>query len=502
MAFVNRAERKLFIFSNHSTIGPGAYIGLNKYKTSTSYAPFSSSTERNFEKQNSVYTPGPGSYSDIFFKQKSTKNISPAFASQKTRFEKKIEEIPGPGSYNVSPHWSEKKMSIRTVNATNWIRLPSAPSIPGPGQGYGYDETPAGELVIHKGPDVIAGTSNNSVGPGHYNPKYMAPARGLIWHKNAEKRSAFIIKSAIPGPGAYAPKLFLPKYKEKPSPAFISNSKRGTQIKTEEDWDDGVPGPGKYSIKSTFTPPPVRQPQNFGSNAERFKSTSPDLINLGPGHYDLSPSNLKKNPQEFKAPFCSTNLRFQNTPDLNPGPGSYRNIDVQKKVWGKQGVFGCTEKRFNDIAKEDIPGPGSYALDRSVGLHNSAKHKGHSVFLSKCERISYASSNNSPAPGTYHIPSPIGHLKPPPVPLHPILVREDQENKSVGFNAQADRFFYNKEDPGPGPGAYKVKEKSRLKTVIVSKESRFKNIREKTPGPGYYNEQEPWKKKTFNLLFE
>jgi hypothetical protein len=38
-----------------------------------------------------------------------------------------------------------------------------------------------------------------------------------------------------------------------------------------------------------------------------------------------------------------------------PGPGQYSvkgiNDDLRKKVWGKQGVFGSTEKRFAQLSK-------------------------------------------------------------------------------------------------------------------------------------------------------
>ena len=196
-------------------------------------------------------------------------------------------------------------------------------------------------------------------------------------------------------------------------------------------------------------------------------------------------------------------MRFQNTIDLNPGPGAYKQSDIQKKVWGKQGVFGCTEKRFPDKIIEELPGPGSYALDKKVGIHNSSKHKGLSVFLSKCKRINDSENPNAPAPGTYEVISPIGQMKSPPVPIHPILVREDQPPKNVGFCTQADRF-YNNSSEGPGPGAYKVNETKKNKAVIVSKDTRFKEKLENlaVPGPGAYSDLPNWNRKTFNVLFE
>ena len=136
----------------------------------------------------------------------------------------------------------------------------------------------------------------------------------------------------MPGPGTYAPTRILPKYKQKQSAVFVSNSKRDTHLSID-DSQDGVPGPGKYSIKSTFTPSPARPfVQNFGSGCERFKSTTPDPINLGPGYYEPTTTKVSPKQNDTKAPFCSTDLRFNNNVDMNPGPGSYQNVDIQRRV--------------------------------------------------------------------------------------------------------------------------------------------------------------------------
>ena len=460
MAFVNRAERKLLLYDLNSEVGPGSYVGHSSYRTNTNYAPFISSTERQTDRQHSAFTPGPGSYIGVLQQnsKRQTQGSSPAFASGRSRFDSKQEKLPGPGSYNIAPQWSGKKIVQKSPTSTNWVRLPSAPSIPGQNQGYGYDETLTGDLVMHKGPQVTPGTTKDSVGPGHYDPKLIGPKKGPMWYKSAAKRSTFLAKSVAPGPGSYAPKVQVPVYKQKPSAVFISSSKRGTELSTDESTEDGVPGPGKYAIQSAFTPSPIRPPPtHFGSGCERFKARTPEPAHLGPGYYEVSSPNFRLKTGESKAPFCSTDPRFQSVIDMNPGPGSYRNADLQKKVWGKQGVCGCTEKRFYNSTTNDLPGPGTYILEKQVGIHNSASHKGHSVFLSKAKRMTNESNSRSPAPGSYDIVSPIGYMKPTPIPLHPILVREDQPTKNVGFNAQADRFFNQKNNLSPGPGSYKIK---------------------------------------------
>ena len=51
---------------------------------------------------------------------------------------------------------------------------------------------------------------------------------------------------------------------------------------------------------------------------------------------------------------------------ITPGPGSYQTkenfTEAPVKTWGKNGVFGSTERRFVPKGNQPIytPGPGSY----------------------------------------------------------------------------------------------------------------------------------------------
>lgn len=497
MAFVARAERKLKLQAGNTEVGPGAYIGLSNYKKSTNFAPFSTSADRSTDK--SVYTPGPGSYLELFPKQK-TRYIpghSSAFASHSSRFEDKPKEVPGPGSYDVQKNWSPKKAQNKAESNTNWVRLPSAPSIPG--LGYGYDETPAGELIIHKGPNVFKGDIKDSVGPGHYNPKYFTSAKVIRWRKTASNRDTFIQPSKSPGPGSYGAVAKGPRYKSNPTSVFVSNSKRATDISAELKESSSIPGPGKYLNTETFSnnPNPF-SPQNFGSNCERFNSLSPETNHLGPGCYNIQDSiNRPKNP-ESKAPFCTTDTRFNQKNSPSPGPGTYHGDEYQKKVWGKLGAFGCTEKRFSD-PKTDIPGPGTYSVEPKVGIHSSLFNKGSSVFISRSKRIAdNLSIKDIPPPGYYEVLEPIGKVK-NEAKTHLNL---KEETTKIAFNAQSERFINNKKSALPGPGTYSVLNSSPGRSIITSKETRFKSARKDVLGPGCYEEQETWNKKSFNALFD
>ncbi len=55
-----------------------------------------------------------------------------------------------------------------------------------------------------------------------------------------------------------------------------------------------------------------------------------------------------------------------------PGPGTYKQPtlaeQISKKPWGKQGVFGSTEKRFVQPQTLQTPGPGVYKPERSLTI--------------------------------------------------------------------------------------------------------------------------------------
>jgi hypothetical protein len=66
---------------------------------------------------------------------------------------------------------------------------------------------------------------------------------------------------------------------------------------------------------------------------------------------------------------------MQNLPvEAVPGPGQYSQqtiIDhMAKKPWGKNGVFGSTERRFVPVTGNNpaaLPGPGQYLHPGSLG---------------------------------------------------------------------------------------------------------------------------------------
>ena len=77
-----------------------------------------------------------------------------------------------------------------------------------------------------------------------------------------------------------------------------------------------------------------------------------------------------------------------------PGPGTYKQPNlaeqVAKKPWGKQGVFGSTEKRFVQPTSLQTPGPGLYKPERSLTIlakkNESNIKRSSSMFISQVRR--------------------------------------------------------------------------------------------------------------------
>mmetsp|Transcript_5241 Transcript_5241/g.9623 ORF Transcript_5241/g.9623 Transcript_5241/m.9623 type:complete len:531 (+) Transcript_5241:30-1622(+) len=526
MAFVSRAERKLDYGSTSAgEIGPGAYNVASNSKKNYSYAPFSSTTLRKFEPQTNP-APGPGAYdstdktirrnaSDQFGRTK----ITAQFASKVERFNwKSTDALPGPGQYALQTNWDKKIVEMRPEpSSVNWLRLPSAPSIPSTHQKLGYDETPTGELVMQKNPEMIhSGSKVDSVGPGHYNVQAGAiSSKGTSWHRYKSKRDLGSAPSKTNlGPGSYyEPKeVVMPLYKYKPSSVFASGCKRDCYIppsgKTKDETsgssdEDEVPGPGHYngatSVSAFNVKPVPERLQFFGSTSSRFKAEKADKASIAPGMYgELRKPLAAKKPGDSKAPFASTKTRFEAKFDTSPGPGAYRDetiVDsINKKVWGRQGVFGSSERRFAAEKSNNSPGPGYYPpdADKRIGSHNSAKRKPGSMFLSKVKRHVDPPNADTPAPGAYEV-----QPKPKPQP---------EDKPEPPFKSAPKRFKEPKSEP-IGPGTYYPQEVSKPAFVskgFIVREPRFKDkvIPEEQPGPTtYYEERDDWTKPSFNVLF-
>ena len=522
MAFVSRSERKMMLVDSN-TVGPGAYLAHTESHASVSFAPFSSTTERDITKIFcKSHVPGPGSYSSIEA-QLVTQALdhwghpkySSSFASQNSRFNTlKPETSPGPGSYLVPNHWEKPKISPKTSAGINWTRIPSAPSIPANHQSHGYDQTTLGELIRQEPKEIIhAGNKVDSVGPGQYESLPKKNILGPKWHKSNSSREIYKACTTGPGlgPGSYTETKIkvAPMYKFKESAAF---AKATTREKSQE---SNLPGPGSYSTEKISAFNKKKLPsnlQNFGSSTTRFQIKQQE-ITVGPGHYGNSANYFSKINIGSKVPFSSSNTRFHYKYTTTPGPGTYDNNEesdvLGKKILYTQGVFGSNQARFIGQADNETPGPGHYKPEnlKKSESHGSLK-KPNAVFVSKVKREEKKINIGNPAPGSYETTSAFNQTKPPIIPMNPILskITNFQSDNNVGFASSTDRFQneFVKVNDVPGPGSYDIKNENKALNAIVSHSNRFKGLTTKNlPGPGAYYEEndEAWNKKSYNVLF-
>ncbi|XP_053317551.1 sperm-tail PG-rich repeat-containing protein 2 [Spea bombifrons] len=536
----DRAPRSLAVCigSTQENVGPGSY-DLRHEKTSTTggYAPFLSIAKRDFtfDIQQTLVAPGPGHYdlSSIKDKVKGGQTLQ----NKELRFKEYVSSMPGPGEYDLlvgvdreGPRKKEvtsAKPQKRVLSQVKRHPKSGAPSIPTPGQAFGYEENEDGSLVRQPPPAM-----DDTLGPAYYllsNKDTYATLKykGVHFAKYSGKRTEFRNQEG-PGPGEYDidPESALhyenvnsKKEDKKKYEPFIPRYHEVIALQEEK---KGVPGPGNYDIIRQFEKEQrlsksanIPQPP-FLSKAERFlpvKSITP-----APGTYNEQRTafeSLKKTSSFAQTPFGQTAARFTKESRLQktPGPGSYNIFnygiarDIMKKAnldSARNGGLGSSAARAPSISKRDVistPGPAHYVVKDKIA--EPYKHRTSSVFSSGTERLILNTElKDTPPPGSYNICESFeilhgkGRYRPPRT--------LQAKRKHASFLSGAPRTIQLKTDTEvPGPGAYNPVMKLVTQVALsVPKEERFKEPKEDTPGPGTYELSSVFKdtvlKGTFN----
>uniref|UniRef100_A0A671DK11 Sperm tail PG-rich repeat containing 2 n=1 Tax=Rhinolophus ferrumequinum TaxID=59479 RepID=A0A671DK11_RHIFE len=522
----DRAPRSLKLAEGGSTedhVGPGSYqVPFLKQQATGGYAPFLSLAARestftvasNTEKA----VPGPGYYnvSDAQYTIKGGQSLQ----NREKRFTKFISNSPGPGSYDQSCTGTlgitKRKKISRTPSASRSVDVPSIPSC---GRSCGYHINEDDSIM-----KCFPPASDSTLGPAYYKPQFDFSNATLkykgIHFGNSLGRLELPIKSGPVKNKKYTPHYENINIKKDQQKTYFSHLPRFYEVIILQEEKKGVPGPGKYDIKSQFqktesmTPSVNDASPAFLSQSQRFapnKSTTP-----APGTYNESRTafkSLKKTPTLKNTPFGQSAARFtqvSRTEEI-PGPGFYNilnstiidsfsntSLKKQKKI-----AFGSSVPRtFFSVQKEAFgtPGPAGYQVcgisDEPPRLTSRC-----TAFLSRTERTTKVSNMDIPAPGSYDVQksyemSQVQHRYMPPRNCVAKI-------KHASFLSTTPRCL-DKMIDGPGPATYSpVLQKSCSIPLFVKESKHFKISKEMTPGPATY-ELSPFLrhsvlKRTFNV---
>ncbi|XP_045140224.1 sperm-tail PG-rich repeat-containing protein 2 [Echinops telfairi] len=537
----DRAPRLLKLTEGSGTedcVGPGSYqVPFLKQQVTGGYAPFLSLTNREsyftVGCNNEKAVPGPGHYnvSKAQFDVKGGRSLQ---YSDK-RFKRFISDGPGPACYDQSYprkiHFKNKKIpednghfQWKNSRALSSFRTIDVPSIPSCERAYGYHINEDDTIIKHFPP-----THDSTLGPAFYKPQYdvfnaTSKYKGIHFSNSSGRRD--LPPKQGPGPGHYeigqekTPHYENINIKKEQQQDCSSYFPRFYDVIISQEEKKGVPGPGRYDIKSQFqktesmTPDANEASPAFLSQSQRFvpmKSITP-----APGTYNVPQSTIKsskKTPGLKMSAFGQTAARFTQEFETEemPGPGFYnvlnstiadnvKNICLGNK---KNSAFGSSVPRTLILVQKEalaVPGPAEYQVSEIPEELPDLTNQ-YAVFLSRTERIPKQPDKCIPAPGRYDVQKSydMSQGKQKYMPPRSLVAKR----KHSSFLSAAPRCSEKIKD-GPGPATYNpTLKRSCFIPAFVKTSKRFEDCKVITPGPATY-ELSPFLrhsvlKRTFNV---
>ncbi|XP_040607647.1 sperm-tail PG-rich repeat-containing protein 2 isoform X2 [Mesocricetus auratus] len=488
----DRAPRCLRLAEGGSTaehVGPGSYQVPFPKPAAGGYAPFLSLSSRQTAYAVSPHTekvaPGPAHYnvSQAQYKIKGGRSLQ----NREKRFKKLTSDGPGPATYD-RPHPGTLCITSRQAH------------------GYHLNDD---DSIMKRTPPAI----DNTIGPAYYKPQFDYPKSTLkykgVHFGNATGRQE-LLKHSGPGPGQYDiiqkrtlhyENINIKKDKQQDYCTFVPRLYEEIALKEEK---KGVPGPGKYEIKSLFQKTPSMtanvhdESSFFLSESERFapiKSSTP-----APGTYNETRTAFKCSKKKLGqySPFGQSAARFTQDSRAQemPGPGFYdipSNTVIAKvkktclKKPKKAAFCSSVPPPLIIAQKEKVssgPGPGNYQVDKILDELPNLTNK-NVAFLSRTGRTTVVPQTMIPAPGSYDVQksydmSQVKHNYMPPR-------SSVAKKKHSSFLSAAPRCL-GKIAEGPGPATYSpILMKSRAIISFVRGSKRFEHCpKEFSPGPTTY----------------
>jgi len=231
--------------------------------------------------------------------------------------------------------------------AVTWMRVPTAPSVPGKGTQHGFEEGDHGELVAVKAADKgYSGHLGDNPGPADYNPK---PAI----EKNAK----------VVGFGGYSKR---PDWTKRPEPSVPVSSRSLDLAKGAGGFANGG-APQRPLSSGQARPTLVDGGGGGGEMGGRLVESAP--MGMRHDHAERLPRSPVQPSSMFRKPEYKSK---QASAEASPGPGSYDpptfSLSLAPKAPETLQFFGSTQKRFGPAQTAELlvhPGPGAYKTAKS-----------------------------------------------------------------------------------------------------------------------------------------